>query len=361
VEKFELANVHLQNLRDCLVNYLYEVQTIRISLNPFENWNPNLNMDRFEFLVKQLEVHNIQFCTIGGIFHNINAIQSIPSILNLSNRLNCCMNIPKPTATSTAPDINLSYLAANVSLKLAHLSGDLSNFRFGVSFHCPPNIPFFPCSYMDSNTNHSGGFKLSIGLENADLLFISYFGANTLDEGRDNLIRTLTQALNPIESIVVPICKSSNIEYLGIDPSINPGIKIIDSVGAGIEHILQQTIFNPYTELHQYDNLVLSKNITGDFNNSSHKFDFNQQSVVGSYRSPSLATDSVKKLFGSTGTLAAVSSITSALKEVQAQGTVKLCGYCGLMLPVMEDEVMAERVAQVLPDFASKLSRPFQG
>ena len=43
--------------------------------------------------------------------------------------------------------------------------------------------------------------------------------------------------------------------------------------------------------------------------------------------------------FGSPGTLAAAALVTAALKEI----TLDHCGYCGLMLPVLEDAGLAER------------------
>jgi len=46
--------------------------------------------------------------------------------------------------------------------------------------------------------------------------------------------------------------------------------------------------------------------------------------------------------FGSTGTLEACSSITAALKSV----SVQTCGYSGLMLPVLEDPLLAQRAGE---------------
>ena len=45
---------------------------------------------------------------------------------------------------------------------------------------------------------------------------------------------------------------------------------------------------------------------------------------------------------GSPGTLAATAAITSRIKSLK----VKLTGYNGLMLPVLEDDVLAQRVAE---------------
>ena len=46
--------------------------------------------------------------------------------------------------------------------------------------------------------------------------------------------------------------------------------------------------------------------------------------------------------FGSGSTLEACSVVTAAIKSVD----VKMCGYCGLMLPVLEDPVLAQRAGE---------------
>ena len=48
--------------------------------------------------------------------------------------------------------------------------------------------------------------------------------------------------------------------------------------------------------------------------------------------------------------MAAVSAVTSAVKSLSSNG-VKLIGYNGLMLPVMEDLILADRAAQNPPTF----------
>ena len=49
--------------------------------------------------------------------------------------------------------------------------------------------------------------------------------------------------------------------------------------------------------------------------------------------------------FGSFNTLTVVSLITAALRQLQTEGEVLLVGYNGIMLPVMEDLVLADRAA----------------
>ena len=46
--------------------------------------------------------------------------------------------------------------------------------------------------------------------------------------------------------------------------------------------------------------------------------------------------------FGDAGTLDACATLTSAIKALP----VRACGYCGLMLPVLEDDVLAARASE---------------
>jgi uncharacterized protein (UPF0210 family) len=49
--------------------------------------------------------------------------------------------------------------------------------------------------------------------------------------------------------------------------------------------------------------------------------------------------------------LAAISAVTNAVKSLANNG-IKLIGYNGVMLPVMEDLILADRAAQDFPTFS---------
>lgn len=197
------------------------------------------------------------------------------------------------------PDWHICKAAAAACLSLVDKCGPLGNFRFCVSFNCNAGIPFFPAAY------HGGSeFEpniVTIGLECADLLFMGFFGTDSMDEAHENLATTFTQALSPIQDIIRDACSELGLTYAGIDASVNPGLTLPDSVGAGLECLLSQLC--------------------------------------------------EAKKFGEFGTLGAVSTVTSAIKTVREKGDVLLTGYSGLMLPVMEDLILAERAAQVPPMF----------
>jgi len=136
-----------------------------------------------------------------------------------------------------------------------------------------------------------------VGLENGDLLFLGLFKATDLEHASSTLRCCFRQVLLPIQHIIqqtiASSAESSSIIYAGIDASLNPGITLPESIGNAIE----QTFPNK---------------------------------------------------FGSMGTLSVVSCITAAIKSINegitdAHHVVRLCGYGGLMLPVMEDIVLAAR------------------
>lgn len=242
----------LQVIKGALESACYEVQTIRISLNTIEEWLPidfeNGNQeDNFENvlsvinkLVSQLERIGIDFCSLGGC-QKSDYISMLPRILAISSKLNCSARFHKNAANDIAPSYEKCLCAAKASLEILETIGELGNFRYCASFNCPPGIPFFPASFHDNIIGHQ--YAVSIGLESADLLFLGFFAADSAQEGRDNLYETMKQTLSPINGIVRDACGSMcdrNIEvsYLGIDASINPGLSLPDSVGAGLEALL---------------------------------------------------------------------------------------------------------------------------
>jgi len=132
---------------------------------------------------------------------------------------------------------------------------------------------------------HQGPPSLAIGLETPNLLKEAFTGASSIDEAKANLKKTLETAFAPIEKMGTDIAKAEKLDYSGIDVSPAPGKDA--SIGSAIEAL-------------------------------SHV------------------------PFGNPSTLMACAAITDVLKNLN----IKRCGYSGLMLPVLEDPVLATRAAE---------------
>lgn len=132
---------------------------------------------------------------------------------------------------------------------------------------------------------HDGPGDLAIGLESADLVREVFSGAGDVEDARQRLTDRMTTELREVERIASAIATDEHLAYAGIDTSPAPGGA--RSIGAALEAL-------------------------------SHV------------------------PFGDAGTLRACAVVTEVLKSLP----VKQCGYSGLMLPVLEDTVLAQRAAE---------------
>ena len=151
------------------------------------------------------------------------------------------------------------------------------NFRFAAIANVPAYSPFFPAAY------HAGaGNQFAVGLESANTVAAAFQGASDFADARRRLIDLLYPQAFDVEHVSVQIAGEQGWSYLGQD--LSPAPSVDASIGAAIELLSKQP-------------------------------------------------------FGSSGTLTAVATITSALKEIGSRRV----GYSGLMLPVLEDPTLAER------------------
>jgi hypothetical protein len=132
---------------------------------------------------------------------------------------------------------------------------------------------------------HRGPEAFSIGLETPGLLQEAFEQSKDIEDAKTKLKTLLESELGPVEKLAQGIAQSEHRQYLGIDTSPAPSKDA--SIGAAIEALT---------------------------------------------RLP----------FGSASTLAACAAITDVLKSLN----IKTCGYSGLMLPVLEDPVLAKRAAE---------------
>jgi uncharacterized protein (UPF0210 family) len=132
---------------------------------------------------------------------------------------------------------------------------------------------------------HEGPPSLSIGLETPNLVRQAFAGLKDPVEASERLRALLNKELQPVENLARAVAEQGQHAYLGIDTSPAPGLD--SSIGAALE------------------------TLTGE-------------------------------PFGSASTLQACAAVTAAVKSVD----VMTCGYSGLMLPILEDPVLAKRAIE---------------
>lgn len=158
------------------------------------------------------------------------------------------------------------------------------NLRLAMLANVGPHAPFFPAAYHDG-----GSPAVAIAIESADLAVAACSEVDSLDEARARLVSTVEMVAGRIADIVNPLAVQHGHRFAGIDFSLAPFPEEERSVGAAVER---------------------------------------------------LGVDR----FGAPGTLFAAAVLTECLR----QASYPRCGFNGLMLPVLEDAILAARSHEAL-------------
>jgi uncharacterized protein (UPF0210 family) len=258
----------------------YEVQTIRITTQPFPEYTKGMSKEaalalfhNLDALAKQEDVS----ISIGPALmtdkDDPGQAELLEEILGQSSHVYGSVVV----AGSDGVHSKSIHAAAGV-IKYLEDHGDkgLGNFRFAAIANVEAYTPFYPASY------HQGlGHQFAIALESANVVAAVMAVKRDTEVTRQTLISEMGRHAFAIEDIASKIDQQTGWTYMGLDLSPAP-MKYV-SIGSAVA------------------------GFTGG-------------------------------RFGTSGTLTAVGTITSALRDV----SVKKVGYNGVMMPVMEDTRLAQ-------------------
>jgi uncharacterized protein (UPF0210 family) len=185
-----------------------------------------------------------------------------------------------------APRDAATLAAARIMVRLAQDGAGETNFRFAVLAMCDPGGPFFPQAYARGRD-----WSVSIGLQAASVVgeALACVAPDVGMMAREAAVRAALAAhARPVVELFRGLVEEAGYSYGGID--LSPAPMGADSIAAAME-----------------------------------------RAGLGE--------------FGGSGTLALAAAITAGVK-MAASDVGPAIGYNGLMLPVLEDEVLGQRVAQ---------------
>ncbi|MGH9743962.1 MAG: DUF711 family protein [Candidatus Acidiferrum sp.] len=258
----------------------FDVQTIRIATQPFPEYTQGLTADQAISFFKDFDALAQQdgfALSIGPAM--LNASDSPAQADLLAQILLHTKTLNGSLAVGGADGVRWPAVgaAARVMKQLEDTEHSQGNFRFAAIAMVQPLTPFFPAAY------HTGfGHQFAIAFQSAGIVAAAFKDAPDLATARQRLIDTLGQVAFDAQAQAGRVDADTGWTYMGID--LSPAPMGDDSIGAAIENLTTQPI-------------------------------------------------------GSSGTLTAAATITSALKAIQ----VKQIGYSGLMLPILEDSRLAQR------------------
>jgi uncharacterized protein (UPF0210 family) len=272
----------------------YEVQTVRLSTRPiFDDLAESSTMNIFKYtqrLQRMLDNAGLGFCSLGPLnataaHYPAERIDFIVDILSATTALNAAVLIVQKTGDG---NLAATLPTARAMLRLAReTEGGQGNFRFAMLSRVLPGTPFFPAAY------HSGPASITVGLQGAGIISEALNTTKVVDDPIgiffiDSVVKlALEREGQRVVRIAQEIADACNIRFGGID--LSPAPMGQDSIASAIE-------------------------------------------LCGYGK------------FGEPGTLAVAAALTNALKNVN----LPTCGYCGLMLPVLEDAVLGQRWAEGL-------------
>ncbi len=258
----------------------FEVQTIRIATQPFPEYIQGLTTDQALSFFKDYDLLAQKdgfAASIGPAMFN--ATDSPAQADLLAEILLNTKQLNGSVVVGGPDGVRWPAVgaAARVMKKLEDTEHSQGNFRFAAIAMVPPLTPFFPAAY------HTGfGHQFAIAFESANIVAAAFKDAPNLATARQRLIDKLGQVAFDAQAQAGRVDQDTGWSYMGVDLSPAP-LKDV-SIGAAIENLTTQPI-------------------------------------------------------GSSGTLTAAATITSALKDIK----VKQTGYSGLMLPILEDSRLAQR------------------
>jgi uncharacterized protein (UPF0210 family) len=268
----------------------YEVQTTRLSTRPvFDDLAGWSNADLISYaqeLQAMLDDAQLAFCSLGTAQATrpdflLERIDVIADLLASTNVLNATVQL------ATAENGLQAAAALPTARVMTRLAGEteegFGNFRFAMLACVAPGSPFFPAAY------HSGPASLSIGLQGAGIIAEAFrtqmqreIAPANLVQATESIKNALIERATPIVEMAQMLAHEHELVFGGID--LSPAPMGEDSIVSALE-------------LAGYGPV------------------------------------------GSTGTVALTATVTSALKSTG----LPTCGYCGLMLPVLEDAILGRR------------------
>lgn len=272
----------------------YEVQTVRLATRPIfddlAGWSATQLLTYARDLQQMLSEVELDYCALGPAQaarpgFPLERIALIPEILAATSSL--CLTVQLADQEHGLRQ-DAALPAAHAMLRLAQETAEgFGNFNFAMLACVAPGTPFFPAAY------HAGPASLALGLQGAGIVkrVADAWSATgkqqplSLAQISEQVRSALEEQARPVVELGQTLAEEAGVLFGGID--LSPAPMGEDSIISAIEAF-------GYGEL------------------------------------------------GTHGTIALAAALTRALKS----SSLPTCGYCGLMLPVLEDARLGQRWAE---------------
>lgn len=261
----------------------YEVQTTRLSVSLFPLWRHfERPKDPIEFAIRLEEACQ----QIGLNYVSLGPVERefIERLPELLESTQSVFAVSHVTDRATLTiDGDAINRTARVIQRNSTISQDgIANLRFAALANVGPGSPFFPAAYPAD-----GAPAFAIGTQAADLAIAACAEARDAESARWRLMVAIEKQARRIQSVARKLIAKHDIRFMGTDFSLAPSVRPEESIGAALEQLSGAPLGMP-------------------------------------------------------GSLAAATALVDAIDRAQ----FTRCGFSGLMVPVLEDAILARRVAE---------------
>jgi uncharacterized protein (UPF0210 family) len=278
----------------------YDVQTTRMATVPFPRMVGSCNerdvVELAQNLEQEVKSRGFDYLSLGPAIPQIpESYQVIPKVLASTEFvfLSGIMDL-----LMGGIDLQAVRACADVIHQSAAITPDgFTNLRFAALAKVPAGAPFFPAAYhAHSRKAESNPVTFALATEAADLAVNAFSEVNDLRDAQQKLTAMLNEHAEVLERVSDSLSVQNWVEFGGIDFSMAPFPGEECSIGAAMERLGVPAV-------------------------------------------------------GMHGSLAATAILTDALDQAQ----FKRSGFCGVMLPVLEDSTLAARAEGGILDITDLL------
>ena len=214
----------------------YEVETIRISTQPFPEYTRGQALDFFHEY-DQLAARENFIAAIGPAMLNDSDDPAQAALLGEILKTNPNLDASLVVAGEDGVHWRAVHAAARLMKFLAEESaGSQGNFHFAATSMLPEGTPFYPASY-----HRGAGHSFAVALESANVVNEALASApGDPAAARHALVTSLGAHARAIEVVALRIAKQSGWRYGGMDLSPAP-LKDV-SIGAALESFTGQRV-----------------------------------------------------------------------------------------------------------------------
>ena len=260
------------------------IQTRRVALPPFPQWWP-----KGERATDHAEELSARWQQAGGDYVCLGPVQLhhdaawLATLTDILGTANMIFASAEVADTEGQIDLERAAAVASVIRRASSLQENgFGNLYFTALANCPPGSPFFPVAY------HAGGPpRFALAVEAADLAVNAFAGVRSLQEARTRLVTAIEERAAALSRAAEELAATHGLAFHGIDFSLAP-------------------------------------------------FPTDDKSLAGALEALGLPR------LGAAGSLFAAAFVAEAI----GRADFLRCGFSGLMLPVLEDSVLASRASE---------------